>query len=237
MKGWRLSLYSYHVCDSVFMTDRDCVIFRWRPQELPDRDCVVFRWRPQELPDILSPSHCVPGFGKVTLCPDEDCHCTAIISVILHSWLTGTVLFSDGDPKNYLTYFRRATVYLALGKSRSALPDLNKVLELRPDFTAVRTFYVSWCIHVSFVWIMYNYISPQSYTGVALTFEKLRIANAQHGKNCVSSPAAKATISTDLPKIDKHENTNIKRTSSSCILSAARMACVCDQCLWVSWTS
>ena len=45
--------------------------------------------------------------------------------------------------------------------------------------------------------------------GVALTFEKLRIANAQHGKNCVSSPAAKATISTDLPKIDKHENTNI----------------------------
>ncbi|XP_076454267.1 dnaJ homolog subfamily C member 3-like [Babylonia areolata] len=44
----------------------------------------------------------------------------------------------DGDPKNYLTYFRRATVYLALGKSRSALPDLNKVLELRPDFIAAR---------------------------------------------------------------------------------------------------
>ncbi|KAK7089969.1 dnaJ homolog subfamily C member 3-like [Littorina saxatilis] len=44
----------------------------------------------------------------------------------------------DGDPKNYLIYFRRATVYLALGKSRSALPDLNKVLELRPDFTAAR---------------------------------------------------------------------------------------------------
>ena len=46
-------------------------------------------------------------------------------------------------------------------------------------------------------------------SGVALTFEKLRIANTQHGKNCVSSPAAKATISTDLPKIDKHENTNV----------------------------
>ena len=46
-------------------------------------------------------------------------------------------------------------------------------------------------------------------SGVALTFEKLRIANAQHGKNCVSSPATKATISTDLPKIDKHENTNV----------------------------
>ena len=38
-------------------------------------------------------------------------------------------------------------------------------------------------------------------SGVALTFEKLRIANVQHGKNCVSSPAAKTTISTDLPKI------------------------------------
>ena len=33
-------------------------------------------------------------------------------------------------------------------------------------------------------------------SGVALTFEKLRIANAQHGKNCISSPAAKTTIST-----------------------------------------
>ncbi|KAK3586229.1 hypothetical protein CHS0354_014050 [Potamilus streckersoni] len=44
----------------------------------------------------------------------------------------------EGDPDNYLTYFRRATVYLALGKSKSALPDLDKVLELKPDFTAAR---------------------------------------------------------------------------------------------------
>ncbi|KAL5004932.1 hypothetical protein ScPMuIL_018388 [Solemya velum] len=45
----------------------------------------------------------------------------------------------DGDPSNYMTFreirFRRATVYLALGKSRSALPDLDKVIELKPDFT------------------------------------------------------------------------------------------------------
>ena len=52
-------------------------------------------------------------------------------------------------------------------------------------------------------------VSARKDSGVALTFEKLRIANAQHGKNGVSSPAAKATISTDLPKIDKHENTNV----------------------------
>lgn len=45
--------------------------------------------------------------------------------------------YSDGDPNNYLTYFRRATVFLAMGKSKSALPDLTKVIELKPDFTAV----------------------------------------------------------------------------------------------------
>jgi len=44
----------------------------------------------------------------------------------------------DADPKNYLAYFRRATVYLAMGKSKSALPDLTKVIELKPDFTAAR---------------------------------------------------------------------------------------------------
>lgn len=44
----------------------------------------------------------------------------------------------DGDPNNYLTYYKRATVYLALGKSRSALPDLHKVVELKPTFTAAR---------------------------------------------------------------------------------------------------
>uniref|UniRef100_A0A8C6WF07 DnaJ homolog subfamily C member 3 n=1 Tax=Neogobius melanostomus TaxID=47308 RepID=A0A8C6WF07_9GOBI len=44
----------------------------------------------------------------------------------------------DGDPKNYLAYYRRATVYLALGRSKSALPDLTKVIELKPDFTSAR---------------------------------------------------------------------------------------------------
>ncbi|XP_012680570.1 dnaJ homolog subfamily C member 3a [Clupea harengus] len=42
----------------------------------------------------------------------------------------------DGDPKNYMAYYRRATVYFAMGKSKSALPDLSKVIELKPDFTA-----------------------------------------------------------------------------------------------------
>ncbi|XP_074601971.1 dnaJ homolog subfamily C member P58IPK [Brevipalpus obovatus] len=44
----------------------------------------------------------------------------------------------DGDPKNYLTYFKRATVYLALGKSKPALDDLNQVIQLKPDFLSAR---------------------------------------------------------------------------------------------------
>ncbi|EMP23894.1 DnaJ like protein subfamily C member 3 [Chelonia mydas] len=44
----------------------------------------------------------------------------------------------EGDPKNYLTYYKRATIYLAMGKFRSALPDLSKAIELKPDFLAAR---------------------------------------------------------------------------------------------------
>ncbi|XP_054711938.1 dnaJ homolog subfamily C member 3-like isoform X2 [Uloborus diversus] len=44
----------------------------------------------------------------------------------------------DADPYNYLTYYTRATVYLAIGKVVSALKDLTKVIELKPDFSAAR---------------------------------------------------------------------------------------------------
>lgn len=44
----------------------------------------------------------------------------------------------DGDPTNYLTFFKRGTVYLALGKAKNALGDFDRVLELKPDFTAAR---------------------------------------------------------------------------------------------------
>ena len=45
--------------------------------------------------------------------------------------------FPEGDPDNFLTFFKRATVFLAMGRSKSALPDLNRVLELRPEFFQV----------------------------------------------------------------------------------------------------
>uniref|UniRef100_A0A6G1SLR5 DnaJ subfamily C member 3 n=1 Tax=Aceria tosichella TaxID=561515 RepID=A0A6G1SLR5_9ACAR len=42
----------------------------------------------------------------------------------------------NNDPNNYLTYFKRATVFLALNRPKSALDDLNKAIELNPNFTS-----------------------------------------------------------------------------------------------------
>jgi len=42
------------------------------------------------------------------------------------------------DPKNYQALYRRATVYMALGKAKHAIPDLTAVLEIRPDFKQAR---------------------------------------------------------------------------------------------------
>uniref|UniRef100_A0A2P2HY47 DnaJ homolog subfamily C member 3-like n=1 Tax=Hirondellea gigas TaxID=1518452 RepID=A0A2P2HY47_9CRUS len=56
----------------------------------------------------------------------------------LHDALAQFHAAIDGDPNNYLSYYRRATVFLALGRARSGLQDLNKVLTLKPDLTAAR---------------------------------------------------------------------------------------------------
>jgi DnaJ family protein C protein 3 len=44
---------------------------------------------------------------------------------------------SDADPNNYMSYYKRATVFLALSRSRPALSDLDKVIQLKGDFLAV----------------------------------------------------------------------------------------------------
>lgn len=44
----------------------------------------------------------------------------------------------EGDPNNYLTFFKRGTVYLALGKAKLALGDLDRSLDLKPDFAGCR---------------------------------------------------------------------------------------------------
>lgn len=44
----------------------------------------------------------------------------------------------EEDPTNYLTYFKRGTVYLALGKAPFAIRDFAKALEINSAFTAAR---------------------------------------------------------------------------------------------------
>lgn len=44
----------------------------------------------------------------------------------------------DADPSDYMSYYKRATVFLALSRSRPALADLDKVLMMKPDFTQAR---------------------------------------------------------------------------------------------------
>ena len=47
------------------------------------------------------------------------------------------ICFADGDPSNYLSYFKRAAVYLAIGQAKRAIPDLDRTIELKPDFSQV----------------------------------------------------------------------------------------------------
>lgn len=38
------------------------------------------------------------------------------------------------EPDNYLSYFKRATTYLTLGRNNAAAEDFTKILILKPDF-------------------------------------------------------------------------------------------------------
>ncbi|RNA42490.1 dnaJ -like protein, partial [Brachionus plicatilis] len=45
----------------------------------------------------------------------------------------------DGDPNNYMSYYHRGKVFLAMGKSKSALSDFSRVIELiEPDLSSAR---------------------------------------------------------------------------------------------------
>jgi len=51
---------------------------------------------------------------------------------------TEALLYYDAavsrDPSNYLTFFKRATTYLSLGRTNQATDDFHKVLSLKPGF-------------------------------------------------------------------------------------------------------
>ncbi len=75
-----------------------------------------------------------------------------------------------------MTYFKRATVYLALGKHKAALDDLNEVIQLKPDFLAARLQRGSVLLkqgrldeaHIDFEWVLrsdpYNEEAAHSYS-------------------------------------------------------------------------
>lgn len=48
--------------------------------------------------------------------------------------LEGYNIAIDLEPSNYLTLFKRATVYSALGRARNAINDYESVISLKPDF-------------------------------------------------------------------------------------------------------
>lgn len=43
----------------------------------------------------------------------------------------------EADPNNYMARYRRATAYIAMGKLRSALPDIDKTVSLNPGYVLV----------------------------------------------------------------------------------------------------
>ena len=63
----------------------------------------------------------------------------------------------DADPANYMSYYKRATVFLALSRSRPALADLDKVLQLKSDFIQV-------CEYIKKMISLYNLSQPTQST-------------------------------------------------------------------------
>ncbi|XP_045514469.1 dnaJ homolog subfamily C member 3 [Pieris brassicae] len=98
----------------------------------------------------------------------------------------------EGDPHNYLTYFKRGTVYYALGKAKFALQDFSKVLDLKPDFTTARVhraqvyLKLAEYMHAKDDFLQVTYEDP--YNSEALTYfhrtdelsEELRLAEAYY---------------------------------------------------------
>lgn len=44
------------------------------------------------------------------------------------------LLYIAQDPSDYLSYYKRATAYLSLGRTSSAIDDFSTILDLRPGF-------------------------------------------------------------------------------------------------------
>jgi DnaJ family protein C protein 3 len=59
----------------------------------------------------------------------------AIRKFDLYMFVVDTNLSIKGmEPDNYLSYFKRATTYLTLGRNNAAAEDFTKILSLKPEF-------------------------------------------------------------------------------------------------------
>ncbi|KAG8000640.1 DnaJ-like protein subfamily C member 3 [Nibea albiflora] len=122
----------------------------------------------------------------------------------------------DGDPKNYMAYYRRATVFLAMGKSKSALPDLSKVIELKPDFTSARL----------------------QRGNLLLKQGKLDEAESDFKKVLKSNPSAKEEneAQSQLTKSDEIQRLVAQARSSfnsqDYVTAAAQLDTIIDTCVW-----
>lgn len=106
----------------------------------------------------------------------------------------------EGDPENYLTIFKRATVYLALGRSKAALKDLDRVVELKPDFVAARLQRGNILIkqgeldiaHIEFEWVLrydpYNEEANHHYSNIEPLKQDLLMADMlYHDRNYMAA--------------------------------------------------
>jgi DnaJ family protein C protein 3 len=85
--------------------------------------------------DALSHFHAAVGEKN---CPYIGTEIKFFFSFIFNVFFYIVSFVLDADPSNYMSYYKRATVFLALSRSRPALADLDKVLQLKADFTRAR---------------------------------------------------------------------------------------------------
>lgn len=121
-------------------------------------------------------------------------------------------VFLAADPTNYLTFFRRATVYLALGKPKAALDDLDEIIQLKPDFLAARLQRGSVLLkqgrldeaHIDFEWVLrfepYNEEAIQYYTSIEPLKQDLQTAYLLLSEgDCLSAVNLLTRLLHDLP--------------------------------------
>lgn len=184
-KVWEINRMLYKQCTYLFIRNhylykhtysahypRFCVMFQgsWGPPRL--RLSTIWRWAANSwlLGSWLKPCHTttLPWVRWHTFTCWHLCLYSKRSSVFLctlrkvqmtNFWAVG---FAEADAKNYLTFYKRAAVFLAMGKSKSALPDLTRAIQLKPDFLAVG-FHHHKCVHRAY------HISLSSFTSRSIS--------------------------------------------------------------------